>query len=66
MVFVKSDILSSRLNYFKIPYLYYTFNVKRKMVNCIKLEFYSTYYEKVIILGHFNIEAENKVMKDFL
>ena len=36
------------------------------MVNCIKLEFYSTYYEKVIILGHFNIEAENKVMKDFL
>ena len=30
MVFVKSDILSSRLNYFKIPsdtllYLYYTF-----------------------------------------
>ena len=30
------------------------------------LEFYSTRYEKVIILGDFNIEAENKVMKDFL
>ena len=26
------------------------------------LEFYSTWYEKVIILGHFNIDAENKVM----
>ena len=30
------------------------------------LEFYSTWYEKVIILGDFNIEAENKAMKDFL
>ena len=30
------------------------------------LEFYSTRYEKVIVLGDFNIEAENKVMKDFL
>ena len=30
------------------------------------LEFYSNWYDKVIILGHFNIEAENKVMKDFL
>ena len=30
------------------------------------LEFYSTRYEKVIILGDFNIEAENKVKKDFL
>ena len=30
------------------------------------LEFYSTLYEKVIVLGDFNIEAENKVMKDFL
>ena len=27
------------------------------------LEFYSTRYEKVIILGDFNKEAENKVMK---
>ena len=30
------------------------------------LEFYSTRYEKVIVLGDFNVEAENKVMKDFL
>ena len=30
------------------------------------LEFYSTLYEKVVVLGDFNIEAENKVMKDFL
>ena len=30
------------------------------------LEFYSTRHEKVIILGDFNIEAENKVMKNFL
>ena len=30
------------------------------------LEFYSTWYEDIIILGDFNIEAENKVMKDFL
>ena len=30
------------------------------------LEFYSTRYEKVIVLGDFNIEAENKVMKEFL
>ena len=30
------------------------------------LEFYSTQYEKVIVLGDFNIEAENKAMKDFL
>ena len=29
------------------------------------LEFYSTWYEKVIIRGYFNIEAENIVMKDF-
>ena len=29
------------------------------------LEFYSTRYEKVIILGDFNKEAENKVKKDF-
>ena len=46
------------------------------MVGCINeyflwyltnlLEFYSTRYEKVIVLGDFNIEAENKVMKDFL
>ena len=30
------------------------------------LEFCSTRYEKVIILGDSNIKAENKVMKDFL
>ena len=30
------------------------------------LEFHSTRYEKVIVLGDFNVEAENKVMKDFL
>ena len=30
------------------------------------LEFYSTWFEKVIILGDFNIEAENKLMIDFL
>ena len=30
------------------------------------LEFYSTRHEKVIVLGDFNIEAENKAMKDFL
>ena len=29
-------------------------------------EFYSTRYEKIIILDDFNIELENKVMKDFL
>ena len=50
------------------------------MVSCINLqrsipeknifsgigEIYLTQYEKVVILGDFNIEAENKVMKDFL
>ena len=30
------------------------------------LEFYSTRYENVIILGDFNIEAENNVINDFL
>ena len=30
------------------------------------LEFYSSRYEKDIILGDFNIEVENKVIKDFL
>ena len=30
------------------------------------LEFYSTWYERVINLGDFNIEATNKAMKDFL
>ena len=30
------------------------------------LEFYSTRYEEVIILGDFNIEAENKAMKGVL
>ena len=30
------------------------------------LEFYSTLYGKVIVLGDFNIEVENKAMKDFL
>ena len=30
------------------------------------LEFYSTRYEKVITLGDFDVEAENKAMKDFL
>ena len=30
------------------------------------LELYSTRYEKVMIFGDFNKEAENKVMKDFL
>ena len=30
------------------------------------LEFYWTQYEKFIILGDFNIEAEDKVMNDFL
>ena len=30
------------------------------------LECYSTWYEKVIVLSDFNIEAENKAMKDFL
>ena len=30
------------------------------------LEFYCTRYEKVIILGDFNIQAGNKVMQDFL
>ena len=34
------------------------------LTNLIK--FYSTRYEKVIILGDFNIEPENKVKKDFL
>ena len=30
------------------------------------LEFYSIWYKKVIVLGDFNIEAENKAMKNFL
>ena len=30
------------------------------------LEFYSTRHKKVIILGNFNKETENNVMKDFL
>ena len=30
------------------------------------LEFNYNWYEDVIILGNFHIEAENKVMKDFL
>ena len=79
MVFVKSDIPSSRLNYFKIPsdtllylliaLIYNAPSQKNKyffwyLTNL--LEFYSTWYEKVIILGHFNIEAQNIVMKDFL
>ena len=29
------------------------------------LEFYSTRHEKVIVLGDFNIEGKNKVVKDF-
>ena len=30
------------------------------------LELYPTWYEDIIIHGDFNLEAENKVMKDFL
>ena len=30
------------------------------------LENYSTHYEKVLILGDFNLEMENKVLTDFL
>ena len=30
------------------------------------LQFYSTWYKKVIILGDFDIEDENKLIKDFL
>ena len=30
------------------------------------LEFYSTRYEKVIVLGDFNIETENKAMKFYI
>ena len=30
------------------------------------LELYCSRYEKVIILGDFNVKAENKVMQDFL
>ena len=30
------------------------------------LEFYSTWYENIISLGDFNIEAENDVTNDFL
>ena len=30
------------------------------------LEFYSTQYEKVIIFGYFNIDVENKAIKDLL
>ena len=82
MVFVKSHIPSRRLNDFKIPsniqIIPFEINLRKKMVSCINipgkqklsltnlLEFYSTRYEKIIVLGDFNIEAENKVMKDFL
>ena len=45
---------SSRKNNF---FLWYLTNL---------LEFYLTLNEKVIILGDFNIEVENKVMRDFL
>ena len=41
----------------KNKYVWYLINL---------VEFYSTWYLKVIILGDFNIEAENKIMKDFL
>ena len=39
----------------KNKYLWYLINLE---------EFYSTWYEKVIILGDFNIEAENKLTNE--
>ena len=89
IVFVKTHILSRRLNDFKIPSniqiipfeidlrkekwlvaaIYNAPSQKNKhfiwyLTNLLKSS--STRYEKVIILGNCNIEAENKVMKDFL
>ena len=89
MVFVKSHILSKRLNGFKIPsnirIMPFEINLRKEkwlVASIYKapsqenkyfiwyltnlLEFYSTPYEKVIALGDFNIEAEDKVMKDSL
>ena len=39
---------------------------KNKYLLWYLLEFYSTRYEKVIILGDFNKDTESKVTKDFL
>ena len=80
MVFVKLHIPSRRFNDFKIlsniqiiPFETNLRNKKWIVVSIYKalvldklLEFCSTWYEKVIIVGDFNIEAENKVMKDFI
>ena len=80
MVFVKLHIPSRRVNDFKIlsniqiiPFEINLRNKKWIVVSIYKalvldklLEFCSTWYEKVIIVGDFNIEAENKVMKDFI
>ena len=52
-----------------IALIYNAQSQKNKYFCCCltnQLEFRSTRFEKFIILGHFNIEAEKKVMKDFL
>ena len=74
MVFVKSHIPSKMLNGFKIPYniqiIPFEINLReeKQLVGSIynapshnSLEFQRTRYEKVIILGDFNIEAENSI-----
>ena len=75
MVFVKSHIPSRSLNYFKIlsniqiiPFEKNLRNEKLLVASIYNAPSQKTniFSEKVISLGEFNIEAENKVMKSFL
>ena len=74
MVFVKLCIHSRRLNDFKIPsniqIISFEINLREEkwLVASIynapsqnSVEFYRTRYEKVIILGGFNIKAKNRI-----
>ena len=74
MVFVKLRIHSWRLNDFKIPsniqIISFEINLREEkwLVASIynapsqnSVEFYRTRYEKVIILGGFNIKAKNRI-----
>ena len=74
MVFVKSHIPSRRLNDFKIPcniqIIPFEINPGNKkwlvhQFTTLHPRKTNIFSEKVIILGDFNIAAENKVMKYF-
>ena len=63
---IKSFEINLRKEKWLVALIYNASPPKNKSFVWYLLEFYSTRYEKVIILGDFNIDTGNRVMKDFL